>query len=197
MCIAQTPERLDPGLDISLSNANDQDGDGRDHPVRNIALEYSNAKKISKDCGFLGTAYSVPVRFIYTDEAGTSASEPVTIVVALIVHADLQWAPAVARINAVLDTVPEKYRGDFVFHAKTVRGDQKYRPDWSKEARVTFLSEMMAVARASGVAIAYGLFYRDGAVEQRSLGNMTKEEASFSVWYAQESGRCNRIRLRL
>lgn len=46
------------------------------------------------------------VRFIYTDEAGTSANEPVTVVVALVVDADTQWMPAFQRISALLERVP-------------------------------------------------------------------------------------------
>jgi hypothetical protein len=104
------------------------------------------------------------MRFIYTDEAGIAANEPVTVVVGLIVNADTQWVPTVGRIFEVLKSVPEKFRQDFIFHATSVWADHKYRPDWSMNGRVEFLKRMMSIPRESGLPIAYGLFYRDGTL---------------------------------
>ena len=62
------------------------------------------------------------VRYIYVDEAGTSAHEPITIVVGIIIHADRHWKLAEAEVRKVLDLVPQSFRRDFIFHAKTVWG---------------------------------------------------------------------------
>jgi hypothetical protein len=104
------------------------------------------------------------MRFIYTDEAGIAANEPVTVVVGIIVNADTQWVPTVGRIFEVLKMVPEKFRDEFVFHATSIWADHKYRPNWSFEARLEFLKRMMSIPRESGLPITYGMFYRDGTI---------------------------------
>jgi hypothetical protein len=118
------------------------------------------------------------MRFIYTDEAGTAANEPVTVVVSLIVNADTQWGPTVARVFEALKTVPEKFQRGFIFHATSVWADRKYRPDWSMNDRLAFLKRMMSIPRESGLPIA-GLFYRDGVIDPRfhlAVLKMTREQ---------------------
>jgi hypothetical protein len=117
------------------------------------------------------------VRFIYTDEAGTSANEPVTVVVGVIVHADTQWMAGYERIMVALSKVPAQYREEFIFHAKSVWGDTKFREGWSKDERVALLLEMMTIPRVSGIALSYGLFYRDGEIDPNvNLEDMAPEE---------------------
>jgi hypothetical protein len=117
---------------------------------------------------------SAAVRFIYTDEAGTSANEPATVVVGLVVHADKQLLPAIEAVEQVLTLIPEKYREGFVFHATAIWNSPRYRPDWSMEDRKAFLMAMMAVPRACGIAISYGIFYRDGQIDPKTnLDGMT------------------------
>jgi hypothetical protein len=77
-------------------------------------------------------AGDAPVRFIYTDEAGISASEPVTVVAALIVHADTQWHKAANLINALLGYVPKRYQEGFVFHATSIWGNPNLREGRSR-----------------------------------------------------------------
>lgn len=103
------------------------------------------------------------MRLIYTDEAGTGANEPVTVVVGLIVNVDSQWVPTVGRIFDALKMVPEKLRGGFIFHATEV-WSAKYKADWSMEERFAFLKRIMEIPRESGLAIAQGRFYRDGTI---------------------------------
>ena len=91
-----------------------------------------------------------------------------------IVHADTQWMLAYERIMVALSKVPARYRDEFIFHAKSVWGDPKLREGWGKGERLALLTEMMAIPRASGIALAYGLFYRDGEIDPSiDLGNMT------------------------
>jgi hypothetical protein len=88
--------------------------------------------------------------------------EPATVVVGSIVHSDEQLEPAIAAIERVLDTVPKRYRDGFVFHATAIWNSQTFRPDWGREKRKAFLMAVMAVPRACGIAVSYGVFNRDG-----------------------------------
>lgn len=47
------------------------------------------------------------MRFIYMDEAGTSAHEPVTVVVGVIIHADTQWVSAADLIRYHFQAIPK------------------------------------------------------------------------------------------
>lgn len=103
---------------------------------------------------------SAPVRMIYVDEAGTSAREPVVVVVGVIVHADLQWRAAREAMARVLLQVPPKFRENFIFHAAEIWGSRKYRPDWSREDRFRFLCDVMSIPRNIGLSIGYGVVYK-------------------------------------
>ncbi len=117
------------------------------------------------------------MRFIYVDEAGTAANEPVTVVVALIANADEQLLPTIAAVERVLTLVPERYRDRFVFHATAIWNSKMYRPDWGMEERKAFLMAMMEVPRACGVPISYGVIYRDGKINpEADLDGMTPSQ---------------------
>lgn len=98
------------------------------------------------------------------DEAGTSAKEPVSVLVGVILHADGQYVKAEVRLNEVLQLVPAKLRKDFVFHAKAVWGDHSYRDVWPFHERLDFLKKMMAIPRELGLAVALGIVRRDSLV---------------------------------
>jgi hypothetical protein len=105
-----------------------------------------------------------PVRYIFMDEAGTSAREPVTVVVGLIAHADEHVLSAEAAVIEALGAVPEALRKNFVFHATEVYGDKKYQDGrWSLTDRLDLLYTMMAIPRRIGMAICVGTMWR-GAV---------------------------------
>jgi Protein of unknown function (DUF3800) len=96
-----------------------------------------------------------PLRFIYTDEAGTADNEPVIVVVGLILEADQQWQPALQKMKEVGSTVPEKHRvPDFIFHATQIWGSKTFRNGWDEEARTQFLCDMMAIPASLGINIA-------------------------------------------
>jgi hypothetical protein len=124
------------------------------------------------------------VRLIYTDEAGTSANEPVTVVAALIVNADSQWMPMAERIRNALAKVPQKYRNGFVFHATEVWGSKKLRDGWSREEREALLIEMMSAPRKCKVPIAYSIYFRDAAAP--TVAGLSKEK----VQHAHAFGTC-------
>lgn len=110
------------------------------------------------------------MRYIYVDEAGINAKEPVTIVVGIIVHADTHWRLAESKVKEVLQAVPEHHRANFIFHATAIRSDVKLREGWSMEGRLALLHAMMSLPRQLNLAISIGLVWRKSPVPQ----NLTK-----------------------
>lgn len=107
------------------------------------------------------------MRFVYMDEAGTSAKEPITIVAGLIIEADLQLVDVEAAIREVNDGVPSVFRSDFVFHADAVWNDPKYRAQWSMADRLGLLRRMMALPRRLHVPICYALVRRSSSISSQ------------------------------
>ena len=101
------------------------------------------------------------MRYIFMDEAGVSALEPVTVVVGLIAHADQQVMPAEALALEALGSVPSNYKEGFVFHATEVFGSKKYREGWSMTDRLRLLETMMSIPRRLGIAICVGVHWRN------------------------------------
>jgi hypothetical protein len=112
-------------------------------PQRETIVTISSAGVLTGDALFGGPLTGdAPLRFIYTDEAGTSSREPVVVMVGLIVHADVQLRPAEQLVQQLHATVPEKFRDGFISHATAVWGNKKYRPEWGREERLEFLCRM-------------------------------------------------------
>lgn len=121
------------------------------------------------------------VRYIYVDEAGTAAREPVTVVVGVIVKPDAHWKEISAELSRLRMLVPERYREDFVFHAKTVWGNPRLRDGWSMQERLELIAAYAAITKKFGLSIALGKVRRDaggqelldkaGATGQLSLAN--------------------------
>jgi hypothetical protein len=112
------------------------------------------------------------MRNIYTDEAGTSAPEPVSVVAALIVNPDIHWFPVVRRVREIWDQhIPSEYRHDnkhrlhkdFTFHAKQVSDGTKH-PRWAEVSRGTLLRAMMAIPSEFEIPIAFAAVKR-GALD--------------------------------
>jgi hypothetical protein len=101
------------------------------------------------------------VRYIYVDEAGTSAHEPVTVVVGIIVDADRDWLTAEAELAELRKLVPEKYRRDFIFHAKALWGDKRLRDGWSFEERRSLIVSVGQIARKLNLTVTVGKVRRD------------------------------------
>ncbi|UPJ30297.1 DUF3800 domain-containing protein [Bradyrhizobium sp. CW1] len=114
------------------------------------------------------------MRYIYLDEAGTSAKEPVSVVAGIIVHADQQYVLAEQRLQQLLQMVPPELRGDFVFHAKSVWGDHSLREAWPFEDRLEYLKRMMAIPRELGLAVTIGIVRRSWEIP--SIVAMPKEK---------------------
>lgn len=106
--------------------------------------------------------------YIYTDEAGISEPEPVTVVVGVVVHADRHWRIAANWLNEVLDEyVPQPIRLGFVFHAKDVwSGYRDYDHVWSREQRADLIRAVASIPRFIGGAVCIGKVRRDSLVPE-------------------------------
>ncbi len=105
------------------------------------------------------------VRYIFMDEAGTSALEPVTIIVGLIANADDHVMSAEALAHEAIGAVPAQYKKDFVFHAMQVFGGSKYQSgNWGLTDRLDLLQTMMSIPRRIGMAVTLSVMWR-GAVD--------------------------------
>lgn len=105
------------------------------------------------------------VRYIFMDEAGTSAAEPVSVVVGIVADADNHVMSAEGLAIEALGAVPEKVKEGFVFHATQVFGDKKYQENgWSLTDRLELLYAMMAIPRKIGMGICLGTHWR-GSVD--------------------------------
>lgn len=100
------------------------------------------------------------MRFVFVDEAGTSANEPVTVVVGIVADADNHVMNGEALVHEILGGVPPKHRKGFVFHATQVFGDKKYQDGWSMTDRLHLLKSMMMVPQRVGMAVSIGVVWR-------------------------------------
>lgn len=103
------------------------------------------------------------VRYVFVDEAGTSAREPVSVVVGIIAHADAHVMAADAAVAEIMEAVPERLRASLVPHATSIFSDERLREGWSQTDRLKLLSKMMALPRRLGLAVALGTQWRGTA----------------------------------
>jgi hypothetical protein len=105
------------------------------------------------------------VRFVYVDEAGISANEPVTVVAGVMVHADNQWKELELLIaDLKREYLPEKDIPSVIFHATDLFHGTGYfrREDWSKELRWEILEKLVSLPRKLSMPIILGLSKADG-----------------------------------
>jgi Protein of unknown function (DUF3800) len=115
------------------------------------------------------------VRYVFVDEAGTSETEPITIVVGIIAHADHHVMTAEALLAEILGGVPPKFREGFTFHSTEVWNSPKYRDDWRMTDRLTLLGDVMRIPRRLGMAISLGMVRRNSSYEL-SKNTLTKAQ---------------------
>lgn len=100
------------------------------------------------------------MRYIFIDEAGTAANEPVTAVVAVIVDADKKLSSAEKLVEEILRGVPGNHKQKFVFHATEIFNSRKYQDEWSMTDRLNLLYSMMSVPRKIRLPITLSLVWR-------------------------------------
>ncbi|MDR6952700.1 hypothetical protein J2X65_002059 [Ancylobacter sp. 3268] len=122
------------------------------------------------------------MRFIFIDEAGTSAPEPVTVVAGVIADADKHIMSADERIREILQSVPSSIRNDFVFHAMDIFNGSKYKDvDWVPSDRLRLLHRMMSVPRMFSMAICVSTMWR-GATPFEDA-KLSQEQAELIIAY--------------
>lgn len=100
--------------------------------------------------------------YVYLDEAGTSAKEPVTVVVGVIIHADTHWRTAQEMLQLTFNRfVPADLRSDFIFHAKDVWNGYRDQKGWSRSDRAALISAVAGIPRFLKSALAIGKVRRD------------------------------------
>ncbi len=109
------------------------------------------------------------LRYVFMDEAGTSALEPVTVVVAIVANADEHVMTGEAATLEALGAVPKKFQDGFVFRATQVFGDRTYQDgEWSLTERLQLLKTMMSIPRRLDMGIIVSAMWR-GAIDFRDV----------------------------
>lgn len=99
------------------------------------------------------------MRYVYIDEAGTSAHEPIAVVVGLIVDADEQWKPVRHYLDYLRDRyVPQSIKRDYVFHASDLfGGGRKAKAHLFADGhRWRVLTRLLSTPRRFGLNVAIG-----------------------------------------
>lgn len=104
-------------------------------------------------------------RLVYIDEAGTSSSDPVSVVAGVVIDADHQWRVVESQLEVL---VQELFPGiddprKIVFHAKDIfHGSGIFdRRRWSREKRLEILGRLLGIPLESDLPVVVG-FYRKG-----------------------------------
>lgn len=113
-----------------------------------------------------------PLRYIYVDEAGTSAKEPVTVVVGIILNADEHYGPAEDDLARIIATVPEPLRKGFISHAKEIWNDTTIREHWEKEDRLAFLKDLMGLPQRLQIPVTVAMVRRNAPPVLPRLKNL-------------------------
>lgn len=119
------------------------------------------------------------MRYIFVDEAGTSAHEPVTVVVGIIANADQHVMSAERLVQEILGSVPAKIQAEFVFHATQVFGDKKYQADWLLNDRLHLLEQMMGVPRRIGMSITLSVNWRNAVDHSQAASSLNMSQSQF------------------
>jgi hypothetical protein len=102
-----------------------------------------------------------PMRLVYMDEAGISASEPIATVAGVIVDGDRQWKRLQAFIEDLIkEYVPAERRENFVFHAKHIFHGTKFfhRTRWPLGKRLALLKRILSIPAMFSVPVAFGYY---------------------------------------
>jgi hypothetical protein len=115
------------------------------------------------------------MRLIYIDEAGTSAHEPISLVAAVILNADLHWRKADSELSRLFDAyVPRDLREGYVFHSKDVFGGGAHRELWDEGARMQLMKGVASIPRRLGLVLTIGSTRRDAPAED--VGSLRPEQ---------------------
>jgi hypothetical protein len=106
------------------------------------------------------------MRLVYIDEAGTSMTEPVLTVAAVVVDADRQLVALERYLDKLVGRwIPDHQRQGFIFHATelfngTHRGSgkpfERDHPDWPIERRLEIADQLAAIPTKFNLPITVG-----------------------------------------
>lgn len=117
------------------------------------------------------------MRFIYVDEAGISAKEPVIVVVGVMVEADTKWKEVAQEISETFDKmVPHQFREGFIFHGTDVYSGGKYRSEWEFSDRLEFFKAFLAIPIRMKLPMSISMLDRRYGSDWLTLGELPKEK---------------------
>lgn len=101
------------------------------------------------------------MRIIYIDEAGISTSEPVAVVVGVIIDADKDWKNLNSYMGELIKSyIPADQQDGFVFHAKDVSAGNKIFANtelWPKDLRQDLIKEVLYARSILGFSAVIGV----------------------------------------
>lgn len=108
------------------------------------------------------------MHYLFADEAGTSAVEPVSVVAAVIAPDNVTIERARLYVNDAYDRlVPPLVRKGFVFHGKEVfsgTGIADKSFGWTTASRVELFKAILETPRRFGLAVSFGICRREAMV---------------------------------
>lgn len=124
------------------------------------------------------------MHYFYTDEAGISDQEPVTVVVAVGIK-DTQRALTEIQIRGALSLVPPQFRSDFWFSARKLRRSEEYGglKVWPTANRVELMRRMMVIPRQLGLPIIWSIARRDHSEPSDAEGLISRWQRQLIMSY--------------
>ncbi len=124
------------------------------------------------------------VRLIYSDETGvgSEADDPLTVVAAVLIHADEQWGPIETAIRALeTDLVPPRRHGRYEFKASRLFRRRRVGDNGE------ILRRFLAIIREHELPVSYGAVPRASiGPSVRSLFTRLSDDAAAAATAAQE-----------
>lgn len=101
------------------------------------------------------------LRFIFMDEAGTSPSQPVTVVVGVIIDADQALARAEMLMREALLSIPKELGANYKYSAKDIWGNPAYPKFWPMADRIDLIKSILRIPRILKQAISFSVFWKN------------------------------------
>jgi Protein of unknown function (DUF3800) len=114
-----------------------------------------------------------PVRYVYVDEAGTSAKNDVAVVVGIIIHQDSEWRRVADYLGFLrAKFLPERLQETWAFHATELYSGGKHitREQFPFDLRWRILRRILSVPRKFGLGVVYGYMRKGG------MANLSEKE---------------------
>lgn len=140
------------------------------------------------------------VKWVYLDEAGSSAKERLVTVAGVVVDADKHHRALKGRLDQIRDDLPEELRVDLIFHAKDIwHGNKQFdREKWDahgiqKDERRSLVEQICSIPEEFGLPVIYGQVAKEQHFSnwQIMLKNMDNRKLTPNrLSYALAFGQC-------